>query len=168
MCRSGSIYRFFLHVNSAPAQVVLWLLASMWAGRGCSRRDQFPPAGFLEGPCSVDTLCKQSSEEKFLLILPVLQGKLMPVISSALSSMMHKQDQSPKLQQKVSSGWGWSLQEDCGFGPAKSYQHYVSQLWELLPTVSTGWKWHRAPVSLLKAVLGMWSWYLQHLGLWRH
>lgn len=72
----------------APAQIFLWLLTAVWARRRILQENQFPPAGFLGGTCSVDTLCKQWSEEKFLLILSVLQEKLMPVICSVPSSMM--------------------------------------------------------------------------------
>ena len=53
-------------------------------------------------------------------------------------------------------GWGWSLQEDCDFSPARSSQPYLSLLSELLPNVSMGWKSHRAHISILKAVVGLW------------
>lgn len=64
-------------------------------------------------------------------------------------------------------GWRWSLQEDCDFGPARSSQPYLSFLSELQPNVSMGWKSHRAHISILKAVVGLWSCYLQVLRLWR-
>lgn len=64
-------------------------------------------------------------------------------------------------------GQGGSLQEDCDFGPARSSQPYLSLLSEFLPNVSMVWKSHRAPISILKLMVDLWSWYSQFLRLWR-
>lgn len=107
MCQSGSIYRLFLHVNPQPqhkSSYDFWQLCGL--GIGCCRRDQFLPAGFLGDTCSVNTLCKQSREEKNLLILPVLQGKLRLAICSVLSFMMHSKISHPSSSRRSGNGDG--------------------------------------------------------------
>lgn len=131
----------FLHVDSQPQHKLSYDFCQLCGlGVGCCRRDQFPPAGFLEGACSVDTLCKQSSEEKFLLLLPVLQGILVPAICSVLSSMMHSKPSHPSSSSGSAEATGVGMVPAGGlrFGPAKSSQSYLFRLSELLPNVSIG------------------------------
>lgn len=49
-----------------------------------------------EGTCSGHRLCIQNREENFSLFLSVLQGKVMPVICTVLSSMMYARTSGPR------------------------------------------------------------------------
>lgn len=81
--------------------------------------------------------------------------------------MMHSKASHPSSSRRSAGDGGGPCRRTVTLALLSS-PHYLSQISEILPTMSTGWKWHRAPMSILKAVLGIWIWYLQHLRLWRH
>lgn len=100
-----SIYRSFLHTNSQPQhKLSFWLLAAVWV-RCRMLQERSISTSLIPGKHLLSGHIVHSSEEKFLLVLPVLQGKLIPVICSEQItginfSFLHdaQQGQPPKLQ----------------------------------------------------------------------
>lgn len=135
-------------------------------GVGCYRRGQLPPAGLLGGHMLRGQVAHTEQWRKRFAPSVSPTGKSHAChLHCAFLHDVH-QDQRPNLRQEFSRT-GVSLQDDCDFGPARSSQPYLSLLSELLPKVSMGCKSHRPHINILKAAVGLWSWYLQLLRLWR-
>lgn len=98
--QNGIIYSVLLLTEYQPQHKLSYGFCQPHGlGMECCRRRQFALAGHLEGLFL--RLCKQNSEEKGLLILPDLEGKLMPIICTVLSSTMHTKVPA-KIRQEVS------------------------------------------------------------------